>query len=147
MRKLALMAVALATGVLIAAGSAVAAGGGTPKTYTVKMAGGQEVPKGSPTGSGLFKYQLKPGKKGKGLFCYSVSWSKIDTPNASHIHKGPKGKAGNVVIPLFTAAPGKHSGCVTTTNSLLAAIKKTPSAYYVNVHTAKYPGGAIRGQL
>jgi hypothetical protein len=31
--------------------------------------------------------------------------------------------------------------------SLLAAIKKKPSAYYVNVHTKKYMGGAIRGQL
>ncbi|PHR12451.1 MAG: hypothetical protein COA41_19295 [Sphingopyxis sp.] len=26
-------------------------------------------------------------------------------------------------------------------------IQGDPSAFYVNVHTAEYPGGAIRGQL
>ena len=31
--------------------------------------------------------------------------------------------------------------------SLITAIAKSPSAYYVNIHTIKYPAGAIRGQL
>ena len=144
MRKLVLMALALTTGLLIAVGSAVAASGGTPKTTTVHMTGGQEVPKGSPTGSGVFKFQLLPSR---GLVCFSLTWSKIDTPTASHIHIGPKGKAGNVVIVLFGTAPVKHSGCQKAAKSLIAAIGKKPSAYYVNVHTKKYPGGAIRGQL
>jgi len=30
---------------------------------------------------------------------------------------------------------------------MIRAIEKTPSAYYVNIHTAKYPAGAIAGQL
>ena len=41
----------------------------------------------------------------------------------------------------------KAKGCTTTTAAIAAAIQKTPSAYYVNVHNAKYPGGALRGQL
>lgn len=31
--------------------------------------------------------------------------------------------------------------------SLLLAIQKKPSNYYVNAHNAKYPAGALRGQL
>jgi hypothetical protein len=144
MRKIVVVALALTSGVLIAVGSAVAAGGGTPKTTTVHMTGSQEVPKGSPTGSGVFRFQLLPSR---GLVCFSLTWSKIDTPTASHIHKGAKGAPGSVVIVLFGNAPVKHSGCRKAAKSLITAIGKNPRAYYVNVHTKKYPGGAIRGQL
>ena len=44
----------MTVGVLFAVGSAVAAGGATVPTHTVQMTGGQEVPKGSPTGKGTF---------------------------------------------------------------------------------------------
>jgi CHRD domain len=144
MRKLVLAALAATTAGVIAVGPAVAASGGTPKTFTVHMTGSQEVPKGSPTGSGTFQYQLLPSQ---GVLCFSLKWSKIDTPTASHIHKATKGKAGNVVIVLFGKAPVGHSGCRKASKSLLTAIGKHPKDYYVNVHTKKYPNGAIRGQL
>jgi hypothetical protein len=38
-------------------------------------------------------------------------------------------------------------GCMKTTAAIAAAIKKSPGSYYVNIHNAKYPGGALRGQL
>jgi hypothetical protein len=142
MRKVMAFVLAVTTGVLIAVGSALAATGGG--TTTVHMTGGQEVPKGSPKGSGTFSYQLVTKT---GLLCYSLKWSGIDTPFASHVHKAPKGTEGAVVIPLSTSAPVKHSGCVKVKKSLLAAIAKQPSAYYANIHTKKYPAGALRGQL
>lgn len=144
MRKIVLIALLLVTGVLIAVGSAAAASGGTAKTITVHMTGGQEVPKGSPVGSGVFKFQLLPSR---GMLCFSLTWSKIDTPTASHIHKAPAGKAGNIVIVLYGTPPVGHSGCRHASKSVLTAIGKHPKDYYVNVHTAKYPGGAIRAQL
>jgi hypothetical protein len=140
MRKIMAAALAISVGVLIAAGAAVSA----VPTYTVHMTGSQDVPKGSPKGKGTFRYQLVTNS---GLLCYSVTWSGIDTPYADHVHKGARGIEGPVVIPLSTHAPIAHSGCVKAKKSVLDAIKKKPGAYYVNVHTKKYPGGAIRGQL
>lgn len=145
MRKIALMALVLVAGVLVAGGSALGAPSGTPKTFTVHMTGPQEVPKGSPTGTGTFKYQLLPSTK---KVCFSLTWSNIGgTALSSHIHKGAKGKSGDVVIPLSQFAPVAHSGCRTASKSLILAIQAHPSRYYVNVHTARYPNGAIRGQL
>jgi hypothetical protein len=66
---------------------------------------------------------------------------------AGHIHKGGKTVAGPVSVPLFTKPTKKPSGCVTAKSSIIKAIRKNPSGYYVNVHTAKYPAGAARGQL
>jgi hypothetical protein len=113
------------------------------KTFTVKMTGSQETPKGSPTGKGSATITLN---QSKGQVCFKLTWSGIDTPTASHIHQGKKGVAGPVVIPFFGGAP-KHSGCVKASKSLIGKIAKSPSGYYVNIHTAKYPGGAIRAQL
>ncbi|HWF52728.1 MAG TPA: CHRD domain-containing protein [Solirubrobacteraceae bacterium] len=144
MGKIMAAALALVAGVLVAVGSAMAASSTTPKQYTVKMTGAQEVPKGSPTGKGTFKYQLVTKNS---TLCYSLKWSGISTPFASHIHAGKKGVAGNVVIPLSAKAPVAQSGCLKVKKSLLLAIQKKPSNYYVNVHNAKYPAGALRGQL
>jgi hypothetical protein len=113
------------------------------KVITVNMTGGQETPKGSPTGKGTAKVTLNSST---GQVCFKLTWSGIGTPTASHIHKAPKGKAGPVVIPFFGGA-AKHSGCVKASKSLVAAIVKKPASYYVNVHTAKYPNGALRAQL
>ena len=143
MRKLSLSMFALAVAAVIAAGPVLGATS-TKKTVTAKLTGAQEVPKGSPAGSGHARVTLDSTK---GQVCFTLAWSKIKPPSASHIHKGAKGKAGPVVIAFFTSAPAKHSGCVSAPKSTIAAIIKTPGAYYVNIHTSDYPAGAIRGQL
>jgi hypothetical protein len=45
-----------------------------------------------------------------------------------------------------SAAPTKRKAA-TASKKTIEAIESHPNAYYVNVHTAKYPNGAIRGQL
>jgi hypothetical protein len=124
---------------LIVASVAVAAS----KVITVGMNGKQESPAGSPTGKGTAKITLNSST---GKVCFKLSWSGIGNPTAAHIHKGAKRVAGPVVVPLF-GGTAKHSGCVKASKSLISAIIKKPGSYYVNVHTAKYPGGALRGQL
>jgi CHRD domain len=121
--------------------AAVSAG---TKSFSTTLLGSNEVPKGAPKGSGKAVITLNAGT---GKVCWTFSSVKgISKVNASHIHKAPKGKSGPIVVPFFTGAL-KKTGCVKASKSLITAIEKKPSAYYVNIHTAKYPAGAIRGQL
>jgi hypothetical protein len=74
--------------------------------------------------------------------CWSYRTQRIGTPVAAHIHAGVAGSNGPVVVPLAAG-----SGCVDISRDLARSIKAHPGRYYLNVHTAAFPGGAIRGQL
>jgi hypothetical protein len=133
---------------LIAGGAALAlaatapfAGAAATKTLKATLSGSTEVPKGDPDGKGNATIRIKGSQ-----VCYTFAYSKIDTPNAAHIHEGAKGKAGPVVVPFFNKAH-KKTGCVTVKSSVAKGIAAKPGEYYVNLHNAKYPGGALRGQL
>src|SRR3954447_3662728 len=104
------------------------------------LTGKAETPKGDPDGKGTAEIKIT-GRK----VCWEIKVSNVQTIVAAHIHKGRPGVAGPVVVPFGKAFKAK--GCTTTTAAVAAAIQKAPSAYYVNVHNAKYPGGALRGQL
>jgi len=69
------------------------------------------------------------------------------TITAAHIHAAPAGVAGPVVVPLPTPVGDSSSGCTTASAALVQNILTTPSNYYVNVHSAAFPGGVMRGQL
>jgi hypothetical protein len=129
---------ALATAVF-----AVAASAAMSPVVSAKLTGGAESPKGSPNGAGLAVIHLNAAK---GTVCWQFSGLKgVTAPNASHIHKGGKGVSGPVFIPL--GAKFKLKGCTTASKSAITAVESKPGAYYVNVHNAKYPNGAVRGQL
>ena len=115
MRTLLLGSLALVAAALIVAGPAA---GASNKTITVKMTGKQETPKGDPDGSGTAKITLEPSA---GKVCFKLTWSHIGAPQASHIHKGARGKAGNVVVVFFGTPPAKHSACVKASKSLITA--------------------------
>jgi CHRD domain len=51
------------------------------------------------------------------------------------------------VVPLTPPTSGVSSGCTSADPNLIKAIIQHPENYYVNVHTAEFPGGALRGQL
>ena len=134
------------TGALLAglalAGPAFAAG----SRLTASMSGAQEVPgPGDPDGTGTAVIRLN---KGKGEICYELTVSGIAPATAAHIHIGTAGIAGPVVVVLAPPSSGSVSACATGVNAeLIKAIAKTPGDYYVNVHNAEFPAGAIRGQL
>jgi len=113
--------------------------------WQISLSGAEEPGGGDPDGSGVATLSLNYGFS---TLCWDVSWENIDEPAAGHIHVGPVGVAGPVVIP-FTDAAGVFaaSGCAQVDQMLLKAIKNDPAGYYVNLHNAAYPAGAIRGQL
>jgi len=53
------------------------------------------------------------------------------------------------VVPLTPPdATGVSTGCVSSVNQdLIKAIIQHPEEYYINVHNADFPAGAVRGQL
>jgi hypothetical protein len=141
-----LAAATVAAGGLL--GSVIAAQGQSSKSSKVLfavMTGKKEVPaKGDSNGRGSFTAIVAGGQ-----LCFGLTVRDISDPAAAHIHKGASNKAGPVLITLEhpSSSPGASSACVDVKAKDAAAILKNPSKYYVNVHTADFPGGAIRGQL
>ncbi|AKM11582.1 hypothetical protein AB433_05970 [Croceicoccus naphthovorans] len=106
------------------------------------LLGANEVPEGDPDGRGQFMGWVKDGQ-----LCYRLMVNKIDAATMAHIHTAPAGANGPVAVPLEAPATGKAEGCADVDADLLAAMLASPADYYVNVHNAEYPGGAVRGQL
>jgi hypothetical protein len=120
----------------------VAQGG---RKFETVLTGAAEVPgPGDPDGAGTAKVFVNHGQK---RVCYELTATNIATPTAAHIHIGAVGVAGGVVVPLTPPVSGSSSGCVDVTAALAKAILKNGAGYYVNVHNADFPAGAIRGQL
>lgn len=125
------------------AGLAWAAGGGRP--FHTTLTGEAEVPgPGDPDGTGEVVLRLNVGR---GEICYQLNVRDIAPATAAHIHEGPADVAGPVVIGLEPPTDGSSSACVAADRDEIKEILQDPEDYYVNVHNADYPAGAVRGQL
>ncbi|GAA5162769.1 CHRD domain-containing protein [Ornithinimicrobium tianjinense] len=112
---------------------------------TVEMTGAQEAPgPGDPDGHGTAMLRLNPGLE---QVCWTLEVTGIAPATAAHIHLAPAGSPGPVVVTLSAPTSGMSSGCADVHRDLVRDIIDNPSAYYVNVHNADHPAGAVRGQL
>jgi hypothetical protein len=84
---------------------------------------------------------------GKAQVCVDLTVKNIDPATGAHIHEGAADESGPVVVGLMPPTSGMSSGCYSVTRELAKEILKDPADYYVNVHNAAFPGGAVRGQL
>ena len=131
---------------LLAPSSALA----TSATYTVNMSGAQEVGAGDLDGTASGTITLDDVS---GVISWSFTYANIDAPTLMHIH-GPDAPAGTnagVFIGLGVATSG---GAGTLISSLVhgnlaqvTQILDSPDTFYVNIHNASFPGGAVRGQV
>jgi hypothetical protein len=135
------LATAFAIGLLIFGGCSTTAGerdGGVK----VKLTGDEEVPPVKTTASGAGSFNISSDKSVSG----SITTTGVEG-TAAHIHEGPAGKNGPVIVPLTKAA--------NNTWSVAPGAKLTDAQYdsykagnlYVNVHSAANKGGEIRAQL
>ncbi len=115
-------------------------------TYTAALTGAAEVgAAGDPDGSGTAEISLVDEVVNQ--VCYEIAVTGISPATAAHIHSGAAGVAGPPVVTLEAPTSGEVSGCASADDDTIDAIRANPAAFYVNVHTADFPGGAIRGQL
>ena len=107
--------------------------------YTVSMTGTAETPKGAPHGRGIAIIAFH----GASTVCFRFSHLHgfLDA-TVAHIHSGPIGHAGPVLVALSSGSKLHHRGCLAISPTVSRA-----SAYYVNVHSQQYPRGAVRAQL
>ena len=117
------------------------------------MSGAQEVPgpgDADGTGATAITFNITTGFEN---VCWDFTYSAIVQPTLAHIHTGAVGASGPPVITFPPASLGATSatGCVDllTAPEVLAAadIVANPANYYVNIHNADFPNGAVRGQL
>jgi hypothetical protein len=79
--------------------------------------------------------------------CYTLKVTGIAAPTLAHIHRGPKGQNGAIVVTLETPFGGFSEGCTRVDEALFLQIAASPSDFYVQVHNIDFPRGAMRGQL
>lgn len=138
-----LVAMAVVAAGLMSAGAVLAA----TTTLTAALKGGSaETPVGDPDGSGTASITIDPVTR---QVCWNITVTNIAPAVASHIHAGAAGVSGGVVVPLDIAGfTGSTTGCAAAPAAAdLQAILANPAGFYVNVHTADFPAGAVRGQL
>jgi len=139
------------------------AGSGAPARILVPLTGAEVVPAVQSAASGTCTLLLEAGPSGSFNISYELEVKDVVDVTAAHIHLGPKGAEGPVIVPLFTgpAKTGSFSGLLAqgtitekdltgpmqgkTFQELAGAVLTGQT--YVNVHTVKNPNGEIRGQI
>ena len=117
---------------------------GATKTFKATLDGASEVPPTTSAGTGTATATLDTATR---RLIWDVTYSGLTGPAmAAHIH-GPANPGQNapVVIPFTGSLTSPIKGSKVLTASQAGALEA--GKYYVNVHTAKYKGGEIRGQL
>ncbi len=114
-------------------------------SYTATLSPDEEVPNKGPAGaSGTAKVDINTDTN---QVCYELTPSGLsEQPSAAHIHQGAKGASGPIHIDFAIATNGLKN-CVTSDAAKVSAVTANPAGFYVNIHTASYAAGAMRGQL
>ena len=142
----AVVSLSVALTIAVAASPALAArlaNQGLGGKFEAVLLGSNEVNGGDPDGSGHATLRIIPAE---GKVCFDITVKDVAPITLGHIHSGAAGVNGPVVVDFMVPVNGL-SGCVTGDPAITKAIIRNPSAYYVNVHNADFPGGAVRGQL
>lgn len=146
----------------LATAHAIANGGGVLRA---RLTGYQEVPAISTTGGGTFRARIDDGNS---LIHYELRYTTETAASQSHIHLGQRGVNGGV--SAFLCGGGDKPPCPGTGGTVTGVIDPPdiigpngqglePGNFaelaramragvtYANVHTTRFPGGEVRGQI
>lgn len=110
-------------------------------TFLATLNGASEVPANASAATGTATLLFNTTTK---VFTITVTHN-IATPTNGHIHKAAAGASGAPVFPFST-----FTSPIAYTSVALDAAQEADlyaNLYYVNIHTAAYSAGEIRGQL
>jgi hypothetical protein len=112
--------------------------------FTTQLRGANEVPPVASNASGQVDAVLN---KDTNLLRWKLSYSDLSGPaTAGHFHgPAPVGSNAAVVLPFTGPITSPMSGQATLTPAQVADLMA--GKWYANIHTAKFPGGEIRGQM
>jgi len=112
--------------------------------FEATLSGAQEVPPNTSSGSGQAELQWN---RTSNVLSWKVTYTGLSGPvTAAHIHgPAPMGANAGVVVPFMTGASNTITGQTNLTTAQAADLAS--GRWYVNIHTAQFPGGEIRGQL
>jgi CHRD domain len=110
-------------------------------TFKATLSGASEVPANASAATGTATLTFNTTTK---IFSLTVTHS-IATATNGHIHKAAAGASGGVIFPFssFTSPIAYTSVALDATQEA----DLNANLYYVNIHTAAFPGGEVRGQL
>lgn len=113
-----------------------------PGPDRIALNGSSEVPPVTTDAAGeaLFRVERDGSMQGK------VTTQGL-AATAAHIHEAASGSNGPVIVPLARTAENEWSVPPGTRLSDAQLRSYRDGKLYVNVHSAAYPGGEIRGQL
>jgi hypothetical protein len=76
--------------------------------------------------------------------CTDLEVRQIEPATLAHIHRGA---AGPAVVNLDPPDDNDSDDCDEAPDALVDEIRRNPGAFFVDVHTADFPNGAIGGTL
>lgn len=126
--------------------TAVAAAGARAETvrFTAKLDGAQETPPRATSARGTAQATLDTANR---QLSWTISYSGLSGPaTAAHFH-GPAGPgaSADAVVPITGDLTSPIKGSANLTDAQIGDLRG--GLWYVNIHSAKYPPGEIRGQL
>lgn len=113
-------------------------------SMNVPLSGASQVPAVVTPGTGTAEVKVN---KSTNMLSWKVNYSGLSGPaTAGHFH-GPAaaGQNAGVVVPFQGAMASGMTGQATLTAAQMADLMA--GKWYVNIHTARNPGGEIRGQV
>ncbi len=124
-------------------------------TYSVALSGtvgvsgavgapvGSRAPAGAPNGSGLAVISVNAATS---ELCWKFSQlTNVTAPTVARVFRWAA--PGSWRYGFALGHKYKSSGCIPENRIFLGLLTAKPQDFYVSIHTTRFPGGAVRGEL